>query len=105
MTPAAAIAQARALLLAEGFVEVGQGTRGESFYFRLPGTDGQVRVANHARTPRQRLKHPEVAASLVVAGPLSEAALRVRLSATLRDFRARQRLADDVGQGGPTSVR
>lgn len=91
MTPAAAIARARALLLAEGFSEIGQGTRGESFYFGLPGAEGQVRVANHARTPKQRSKHPEVVASLVVTGPLSEMALRERLSATLRDFRARQR--------------
>ncbi|WP_245442767.1 hypothetical protein [Methylobacterium terrae] len=90
MTPAAAIDRARALLVAEGFVEVGQGTRGESFYFSLPGAEGQLRVANHPRTPRQRLKHPEVVASLVVAEPLSEAALRGRLSATLRDFRARR---------------
>ncbi|MFH6782945.1 MULTISPECIES: hypothetical protein [Methylobacterium] len=90
MTPAAALARARALLLAEGFFEVGQGTRGESFYFRLPDAEGQVRVANHARTPKQRLKHPEVVASLVVTRPLSEAALRERLSATLRDFRARR---------------
>lgn len=90
MTPAAAIDRARALLLAEGFSEVGQGTRGESFYFGLPGAEGQVRVANHTRTPKQRLKHPEVVASLVVTGPLSEAALRERLSATLRDFRGRQ---------------
>lgn len=90
MTPAAAIARARALLVAEGFVEVGQGTRGESFYFGLPGTAGQLRVANHGRTPKQRLKHPEVVASLVVGAPLSEAVLRERLTATLRDFRARQ---------------
>lgn len=90
MTPAAAIDRARVLLLAEGFFEVGRGTRGESFYFGLDGAEGQVRVANHARTPRQRLKHPEVVASLVVTGPLSEAALQERLRATLRDFRARQ---------------
>ena len=90
MTPAAAIDRARALLLAEGFLEIGQGTRGESFYFGLPGVEGQLRVANHARTPKQRLKHPEVVASLVVTGPLSEVALRERLGATLRDFRARR---------------
>ncbi|MGE7412983.1 hypothetical protein [Methylobacterium tarhaniae] len=89
MTPAAAIERARALLLAEGFSEIGRGTRGESFYFGLPSAEGQLRVANHARTPKQRLKHPEVVVSLVVTGPLSEAALRERLSATLRDFRAR----------------
>ncbi len=35
-------------------------------------------MANHARTPKQRLKHPEVVASLVVTGPLSEVALRER---------------------------
>jgi hypothetical protein len=34
--------------------------------FGLPGAEGQVRVANHARTPKQRLKHPEVVASLVL---------------------------------------
>ncbi|WP_246102129.1 hypothetical protein [Methylobacterium terricola] len=90
MTPAAAIARARALLVAEGFSEIGQGTRGESFYFGLPGAVGQLRVANHARTPKQRLKHPEVVASLVVSGPLSEAVLQERLTATLRDFRTRQ---------------
>ncbi|SEP49988.1 hypothetical protein SAMN04487843_13346 [Methylobacterium sp. ap11] len=90
MTPAAAIARARALLLDEGFLEIGQGMRGESFYFGLPGAEGQLRVANHARTPKQRLKHPEVLASLVLAGPLSETALRERLDATLRDFRARR---------------
>ncbi|AWN52672.1 hypothetical protein DK412_14370 [Methylobacterium sp. 17Sr1-1] len=90
VTPAAAIDRARALLLAEGFSEIGQGTRGESFYFGLPGAEGQVRVANHARTPKQRLKHPEVVASLVVTGPLSEVTLQERLRATLRDFRARQ---------------
>ncbi|GJD63884.1 hypothetical protein [Methylobacterium frigidaeris] len=105
MTPAAALARARMLLLAEGFFEVGQGTRGESFYFRLPGAAGQLRVANHARTPRQRLKHPEVVASLVVAGPLSEATLRERLSATLRDFRARQGAADAVDQDPLVPVR
>jgi hypothetical protein len=90
VTPAAAIARARALLLDEGFLEIGQGTRGESFYFGLPGAEGQLRVANHARTPKQRLKHPEVLASLVLARPLSETALRERLDATLRDFRARR---------------
>ncbi|WP_244276538.1 hypothetical protein [Methylobacterium indicum] len=93
MTPAAAIDRARALLLAEGFSEIGQGTRGESFYFGLPGAAGQLRVANHARTPKQRMKHPEVVASLVVTAPLSEAALRERLSATLRDFRERRAMA------------
>ncbi|BCM85506.1 hypothetical protein mvi_39670 [Methylobacterium indicum] len=90
MTPAAAIDRARALLVAEGFSEIGRGTRGESFYFGLLGAEGQLRVANHARTPKQRSKHPEVVASLVVTGPLSEVALRERLSATLRDFRMRQ---------------
>ncbi|UHC16386.1 hypothetical protein LRS73_00050 [Methylobacterium currus] len=105
MTPAAALARARALLLAEGFVEVGRGTRGESFYFGLPAAAGQLRVANHARTPRQRLKHPEVVASLVVAGPLSEAALRERLGATLRDFRMRQGMADGVDRANPATSR
>ncbi len=93
MTPAAAIDRARALLLAEGLSEIGRGTRGESFYFGLPGAAGQLRVANHARTPKQRLKHPEVVASLVVTGPLSDAALAQRLAATLRDFRARADIA------------
>jgi hypothetical protein len=91
VTPAAAIDRARALLLAEGFSEIARGTRGESFYFGLPGAEGRLRVANHARTPKQRLKHPEVTASLVVTGPLSEVALRERLRATLRDFQSRLR--------------
>ncbi len=105
MTPAAALARVRALLLAEGFFEVGRGTRGESFYFGLPGSAGQLRVANHARTPRQRLKHPEVVASLVVAGPLSETALRERLGATLRDFRVRQGLGDAIDRADPATSR
>lgn len=89
MTPAAAIDRARALLLAEGFSEIGQGTRGESFYFGLPGVEGQLRVANHARTPKQRLKHPEVVASLIILKFCPEDVLFLRLSATLRDFRKR----------------
>ncbi|GJD50017.1 hypothetical protein OPKNFCMD_2753 [Methylobacterium crusticola] len=100
MPPAAAIALARALLVAEGFLEVARGARSDSVYLRGPGTGGQVRVAGHARTPRRRRQYPEVVASLVITGPLSEAGVRARVAATLRDFRAR-RGRPGAGAGAP----
>lgn len=87
MAPPEAIALARALLRRHGLEDVAQSTRGDSFYLRPPegGGGGGIRVSTHRRTARRRRQHPGVATSIVIDRPTSEAKLRVRVAAALRD--------------------
>ncbi|WP_018262654.1 hypothetical protein [Methylobacterium sp. WSM2598] len=84
LTPRAARALAHGLLLAEGFETVARGARSGSLYLRAPGGPHQVRIADHARTPKRRRQYPDVVTSLVIAAPLSEAGVRARVAAALR---------------------
>jgi hypothetical protein len=88
IAPAEAIERAGALLAAAGFVEVARGARAGSLYLAGPG-GGQIRVASHRRTPRRRRQYPGVVTSLVIDGPVSEAGLRERVAAALRDYAGR----------------
>lgn len=88
MAPPAAIALACALLRRQGLEEVAQSTRGDSFYLRRPDGGGGIRVSTHRRTARRRRQHPGVATSIVIDRPTSEAKLRARVAAALRDAEA-----------------
>ncbi|MGY2053058.1 hypothetical protein [Methylobacterium sp. JK268] len=96
LTPRAARALAQALLLAEGFETVAVGARGGSLYLRAPDGPHQVRIADHARTPKRRRQYPQVVTSLVIAAPLSEAALRERVAGALRAVAAARAIAQPV---------
>ena len=86
LPPAAAIARATRLLEAEGFTIVARNGRGDSLYLAPEGASATLRVSNHARRPRQRQNHPEVATSLVIHTPRSTAQIEVMVAAALRDF-------------------
>ena len=88
LPPAAALALAARLLEAQGFTIVARNERGDSLYLARPGHDATLRLSNHARRPRQRRNHPEVATSLVVATPKRPGQLAVMVAAALRDFSA-----------------
>lgn len=90
LTPTQARALACALLLAEGYTPVAEGARSGSLYLRAPGAAQQIRIADHARTPRRRQQYPQVVASLILASPLSEAMVRERVAGALRVVAAAQ---------------
>lgn len=93
LRPAAALARAVALIEARGFTVAAVNQRGDSVYLVRDGAGGRLRVSNHVRTKRQRLRHPEVAASLVIRASLSEVRLEERVAAVLRDFEAASQAA------------
>jgi hypothetical protein len=82
-----AIALAVRLLEAEGLVVTARNDRGDSVYLALPGETASLRVSNHARTPKQRLKHPEVLTSLVLHGRNGPAQVEALAARSLRVFR------------------
>lgn len=88
LPPRAAIARAVALLEARGFAVEAVNGRGDAVYLRPAGGASTLRVSNHPRTARQRLRHPEVAASLVIRAPLTPERLAGRVEAALRDYGA-----------------
>ncbi|MFE1598839.1 hypothetical protein [Methylobacterium sp. ID0610] len=94
LTPRAARALACDLLVGHGFAPVAEGARSGSLYLRAPGGPHQVRIADHARTPKRRQQYPQVVASLVIADPLSEAAVRERVASALRAVAAAERVED-----------
>ena len=96
LAPAAAIALARALLRQHGLDEVAQSTRGDSVYMRRPEGGGGIRVSTHRRTPKRRAQYPGVATSIVIDRPTSEAKLRTRVAAALRDAAARDACAPEI---------
>ncbi|WP_244612412.1 hypothetical protein [Methylobacterium haplocladii] len=69
LAPAAAIALAVRLLEAAGFAVTARNERGDSVYCRRSPDSPAIRVSNHARTPKQRQKHPDVVTSLVFRAP------------------------------------
>lgn len=83
----AAIALAVRLLEAEGFVVTARNERGDSVYLSPPGDTFALRVSNHARTPKQRAKHPEVLTSLVLHGSTTPAQIEAMVTRSLRVFR------------------
>lgn len=89
LPPAAALALATRLLEAQGFTVVARNERGDSLYLARPGQDATLRLSNHARRPRQRRTHPEVATSLVVAVPKRAGQIEAMIAAALRDYAAR----------------
>jgi hypothetical protein len=91
LTPRMARTLARDLLLAEGYALVAEGASSGSLYLRAPGTEREVRIADHARTPKRRQQYPNVVTSLVIADPLSEARVRERVAAALRAVAAAER--------------
>lgn len=88
LAPAAAITLARALLRRHGLEDVAQSTRGDSFYLRRPEGGGGIRVSTHRRTAKRRRQYPGIATSIVIDRPTSEAKLRTRVAAALRDAEA-----------------
>ena len=89
LPPLAALAYAARLLEAAGFGVVARNTRGDSLYLAPMGEAATLRVSNHARRPRQRRTHPEVATSLVIRGPRSAAQVEALVAAALREFSSR----------------
>lgn len=99
LTPAAAISRARAMLRQHGFHDVAESTRGDSFYLGRPEGGGGIRVSTHRRTPKRRAQYPGVATSIVIDRPTSEAKLRARVEAAIRDAAARAAGAGDLDTG------
>lgn len=100
LTPDAAIALARALLRQHGFHDIAESTRGDSFYLSRPEDGGGIRVSTHRRTTKRRRQYPGVATSIVIDRPTSEAKLRTRIAAALRDAEAKDVTARDVDARG-----
>ena len=88
LPPRAAIAHAVALLETRGFVVEAVNGRGDAVYLRPAGGVRILRVSNHPRTPKQRVRHPEVATSLVIRTPLTPGRVAERVEAALRDYDA-----------------
>ena len=91
MRPLEALAHAATLLEAQGFAIVARNERGDSLYFARAGSNRTLRLSNHARKPRQRLTHPEVATSLVIYAPRSPVQIAEMVARTIRTFEAEAR--------------
>ena len=88
LSPTAGLALAAQLLEREGFAIVARNGRGDSLYLARAGESATLRLSNHARRPKQRLSHPEVAASLIVRTPKTAAQIAGLVAAAVRDFAA-----------------
>ena len=88
LNPRAALASAAQLLERDGFAIVARNERGDSLYLARAGESATLRLSNHARRPKQRRSHPEVAASLIIRTPKSAAQIAGMVAAALRDFAA-----------------
>ncbi|MDH2308301.1 hypothetical protein [Methylobacterium brachiatum] len=86
LRPSAALALAARLLEAEGFAIVARNERGDSFYLARQGEHATLRLSNHARRPRQRRTHPEVATSLVIREARSAAQIESLIAAAKRNY-------------------
>ncbi|CAA2159579.1 hypothetical protein MBRA_04763 [Methylobacterium brachiatum] len=86
LPPSAALALAARLLEAEGFAIVARNERGDSFYLARQGERATLRLSNHARRPRQRRTHPEVATSLVIREARSAAQIEALIAAAKRNY-------------------
>lgn len=103
LKPAAAIALAVRLLHEAGFAVSARNARGDSVYCRRSADTPAIRVSNHARTPRQRRKHPDVATSLVFRDPRTPEKVTAMVEAALRAWAAaRARGQDHVPDDGRT---
>ena len=89
-TTAEAVALAVRRLEERGFTVTGRNERGDSVYLASPDGVGVLRVSNHARTPAQRRKHPEVATSIVIREPKSAAQVEALVAAAIRQILAKQ---------------
>ena len=69
LAPKDALARAVAGIAAQGFAVVARNTRGDSVYLKPEGSAFALRVSNHARTPKQRVNHPDAVTSLVIRQP------------------------------------
>lgn len=88
LAPTAAIALAVRLLEEAGFSVSARNERGDSVYCRSSPDSPAIRVSNHARTPKQRQKHPDVATSLVFRAPKTPEQVAVMVEAAQRACRA-----------------
>ncbi|MDP4002490.1 hypothetical protein [Methylobacterium sp. NEAU K] len=86
LPPSAALAHAARLLEAEGFAVVARNERGDSLYLAPEGERATLRLSNHARRPRQRRTHPEVATSLVIRESRSAVQIEALVAAAMRTF-------------------
>lgn len=86
LPPLAALAAAARLLEAEGFAVVARNERGDSLYFASQGERATLRLSNHARRPRQRRTHPEVATSLVIRESRSATQIKALTAAAKRNY-------------------
>lgn len=93
LAPRAALALAVRLLEARGFAVSARNERGDSVYLRVGEIGGEagpaIRVSNHARTAKQRRKHPEVATSLIIGTSTTSAQVAAQVEAAVRMFAAR----------------
>ena len=88
LSPAAALTHALRLLEAEGVAEVARNTRGDAIYLRPAGCVWHLRLANHARTAKQRARRSDILASLVIATPRTGDQVADAVRAALRNFSA-----------------
>jgi len=100
LAPAAAIALAVRLLDEAGFPVSARNTRGDSVYCRSSADAPAIRVSNHARTPKQRRNHPDVATSLVFRDPKTPDQVAAMVEAALRTWRAVRGREGDGDQRG-----
>lgn len=85
LPPAAGLALAVRMLEARGLRVTARNERGDSVYLAEPITGGgAIRVSNHARTAKQRRKHPGVATSIVIATPKTGEQIEEMVEAALR---------------------
>ena len=86
LSPSAAMALALRLLEERGFAVSARNTRGDSVYLRVADGAHALRVSNHARTPKQRRNHPDVATSLILREPKTPAQVEALVATAVRDF-------------------
>ena len=94
LPPRAAIALAVRLLGERGYRVRGRNERGDSLYLAPDGSALRLRLSNHARNARQRRKHAEVLASLVIDRPRSAAQVETLVETAIRDFSAARARVD-----------
>ena len=86
LPPLAAIAHAVTLLEGRGFAVDAVNARGDAVYLRREPGGPCLRVANHARTAKQRARNRDIATSLVIHAPLTPERVAERVEASLRDY-------------------
>ncbi|MET0258415.1 MAG: hypothetical protein ABW179_07515 [Methylobacterium sp.] len=104
LAPTAAIALAVHLLEEAGFPVSARNERGDSVYCRRSVDTPAIRVSNHARTPKQRKKHPDVATSLVIREPRTPEQVAAMVEAATRAWQAATARERENGQDDGPAV-